>query len=231
MKEEQGKLCILACETLTSELESVMKTSGSALPVFMVESGKHLLPDRLRESIQYELDGIPAAYGTVLLLFGFCGNAMVGVKTGEHRAVLPKAADCIPIFLGSRKIRNGYGARRYFFTEGYRRAESHPVSDYARLVERYSESKARAIMCEMLQYYEHLSIIETGVFDVDEVIEAITGLSKATGVPEDVLPGDLRLIRMLIEGDWPDDEFLVLEPGSEITLHDAMAFQSVSQIG
>jgi hypothetical protein len=156
---------------------------------------------------------------------------MVGVKTGDRRAVLPKAADCIPIFLGSKAIRNEYGARRYFFTEGYLQAESNPVSDYAHLTERYGEIRARAIMCEMLQYYEHLSIIDTGVFDVDGLKEIITDLSKATGVPVDILPGDLRLIRMLIEGDWPEDEFLVLEPGSEITLHDAMSFQSVSQIG
>jgi hypothetical protein len=208
-----------------------METSGSKLPVFMVESGKHLVPDRLRESIQNGLDDLSAEYGTVLLLFGFCGNAMVGVKTGERRVVLPKTADCIPLFLGSREIRNGYGARRYFFTEGYLRAESNPASDYAHLVERYGESNARAIIREMLSHYEYLSIIDTGVFDVAGVKGSITELSKATDVPVDVLPGNLRLIRMLIEGDWPGDKFLVLEPDSEITLRDAMSFQSVSQIG
>jgi hypothetical protein len=231
MKEEPWKTCILACETLKAELASVMEASGSRLPVFTVESGKHLLPDRLRESIQDGLDDIPAEYGTVLLLFGFCGNAMVGVKTGKRRVVLPKMADCIPIFLGSREVRNGYGARRYFFTEGYLMAESNPASDYAHLVERYGESRARAIIREMLSHYEYLSIIDTGVFDVAGVEEAVSDLSKATGVPVDVLPGDLRLIRMLIEGDWPDNEFLVIKPGAEITLHDAMSFQSVSQIG
>jgi hypothetical protein len=208
-----------------------MESSGSRLTVFSVESGKHLFPDKLREAIQTGLDRIPEEYRTVLLLFGFCGNAMVGVTSGARRVVLPKAADCIPIFLGSRAIRNGYGARRYFFTEGYLRAESNPVSDYEHLIGRYGGIEAREIMREMLKYYERLSIIDTGVFDVAEARTAITALSKATGIPVDVLPGDLRLIRMLIEGDWPSDEFLVIEPGAEITLTDAMSFQSVSQIG
>jgi hypothetical protein len=225
-----GKQCVLACETLKSELEFVMKTSGSELPVFWVGSGKHTLPDKLRESVQDGIDEVPAEYDTVLLLFGFCGNAMVGVRTGAHRAVLPKAADCIPLFLGSRETRNGYGVRRYFFTEGYLKAESNPASDHARLTARYGEAKARMITREMLQYYEHLSIVDTGVFDVAKASATVAELSAVTGVPVDVLPGDLRLIRMLIEGDWPDDEFFVFEPGSEITFYDVMSFQSVSQI-
>ena len=30
------------------------------------------------------------------------------------------------------------------------------------------------------------------------------------------MPGDLRLFRMLTNGEWNDDEFLVLEPGQSI---------------
>jgi hypothetical protein len=225
------KKCILACETLKPELELVMKALGADLPVFWVGSGKHVFPDQLRESIQSELDGIPAEYGTVLLLFGFCGNALVGVRTCGRRVVLPKVADCIPIFIGSREKRNEYGARRYFFTEGYLNSEANPGSDYARLVEKYGEENAALITHEMLKHYENLSIVDTGAFDVATVRDAIAKLSESAQVPVDVLPGDLRLIRMLLSGDWPDDEFFVFGPDYEITLDDSMGFQSVSQIG
>jgi hypothetical protein len=222
--------CILACETLKPELELVMRTLESDLPTYWVKSGQHVHPDQLRQSIQSELDAIPADYDTVLLLFGFCGNALVGIATGKRRIVLPKVADCIPIFLGSRETRNTYGTRRYFFTEGYLNAEFNPGSDYDRLVERYGEENAAMITREMLKHYENLSVIDTGAFDPGDVRAAITGLSEITGVPVDILPGDLRLIRMLIDGDWPEDEFFIKEPGGEITLEDSMSFQSVSQI-
>jgi hypothetical protein len=128
-------------------------------------------------------------------------------------------------------VRNSYGARRYFFTEGYLNAESNPASDHIRLTETYGEENARMITGEMLRHYEELSVIDTGAFDVDSVCSAISDLSEITGVPVDVLPGDLRLIRMLLSGDWPDDEFFVFGPDAEITLDDSMSFQSISQIG
>jgi hypothetical protein len=231
MDERSSKTCILACETLKPELEFTMDALGMALPAFWVESGKHVFPDQLRASIQGNLDGIPAEYDTVLLLFGFCGNAMVGVNTGSRRVVLPKVADCIPIFLGSREERNKYGTRRYFFTEGYFNAESNPSTEYGRIAEKYGEENARMITREMLKHYEYLSVVDTGAFDVDAITTTLADLSEMTSVPVDVLPGDLRLIKMLLTGDWPEDEFFVFESGSEITLRDSMSFQSVSQIG
>jgi hypothetical protein len=226
-----AKTCVLACETLRPELEFVMNASGAELPVWYIESGKHVFPDRLRESIQNGIEGIPPEYDTVLLLFGFFGNAMVGIRTGAFRVVLPKAADCIPLFLGSQERRNRYGARRYFFTEGYLNAESNPAADYARLVSRYGEENARMVTREMLKHYENLSIVDTGTFDVASVRDAVTELSGITGVPVEVLPGDLRLISMLLRGDWPPEEFFVFGPGSVITLDDSLSFQAVSQIG
>jgi hypothetical protein len=228
---EKEKICVLACRTLSPELELVMKAAESTLPVYYVDSGKHLCSDRLRESIQEGIDVMPSEYGTVLLLFGFCGNAMVGVKSGARQLVLPKSADCIPIFLGSQEERNRYGTRRYFFTEGYLRAEANPAADYAHLVEKYGEENARKVMREMLNHYENLSVVDTGAFDVASVESAIAGLSAITEIPVDVLPGDLRLIRMLVTGDWPPGEFFVFDPGTEITLGDSLSFQSISQVG
>jgi hypothetical protein len=231
MNAKEETTCVLACETLRPELELMMKAAGSELPVSYVESGKHVFPDQLRESIQEGIDGIAPCCDTVLLLFGFCGNAMVGVRTGARRVVLPKVADCIPIFLGSREKRNEYGTRRYFFTEGYLNAEANPAADYARMVERYGEDNAHMVIHEMLKHYESLSVVDTGAFDVAAVEAALTELSSLSGVPVDVLPGNLRLIGMLLSGDWPEDEFFVFGPGTEITLDDSMSFQSVSQVG
>jgi hypothetical protein len=99
------------------------------------------------------------------------------------------------------------------------------------MVEQYGEDNARMVVHEMLKHYENLSVVDTGAFDVASVKAALAELSSLSGVPVDVLPGDLRLIGMLLSGDWPEDEFFVFGPGAEISLDDSMCFQSVSQIG
>ncbi|MDR3224992.1 MAG: DUF1638 domain-containing protein [Clostridiales Family XIII bacterium] len=225
------KKCILACETLRPEIELVLEDAGLALPVYWIDSGQHDFTDRLREAIQGALVEIPEAYGTVLLVFGFCGNAMVGVTSGARRLVMPKAADCIPIFLGSQEVRNEYGTKRYFFTEGYFEAESNTAKGYQDLVAKYGEDNARMVMREMLKHYENLSVVDTGAFDVSYVEDGLAELSEVTGVPVDVIPGNLRLIRMLITGDWPSEEFFIFEPGSKVTLEDSLSISGISQIG
>ncbi|MDR0518448.1 MAG: DUF1638 domain-containing protein [Clostridiales Family XIII bacterium] len=231
MDDALKNACVVACETLKPELELVMEAVGSKLPVYWVDSGQHDHTDRLRESICDELAGIPDEYGTVLLVFGFCGNAMVGVEPGARRLVMPKAADCIPLFLGSQKARDGYGTKRYFFTEGYLDAESNSASDYRALVEKYGEEKARMVTREMLKHYEYLTVVDTGAFDVSGVKDGIAELSEVTGVPVDVISGNLRLLRMLVTGDWPREDFFVFEPGSSITLDDSLSIGGLSQVG
>jgi hypothetical protein len=230
MDDKFSKQCVLACETLRPEIEMVMKETGAELPVYWIESGQHDFTDRLRESIQDALAEIPAEYGTVLLVFGFCGNAMVGVVPGERRLVMPKAADCIPIFLGSQKVRDSYGARRYFFTEGYLDSESNMASEFKDMVKKYGDDNARMITCEMLKHYESLSVVDTGAFDISYVKEGIAELADITGIPVDVIPGDLRLIHMLITGEWPPEEFFIFEPGTDITLEDSLGIGGISQV-
>ncbi|MDR0598302.1 MAG: DUF1638 domain-containing protein, partial [Treponema sp.] len=89
---------IVACKTLAPELELAMQRRGVDIPVTFTESGKHAWPDKLRECIQESIDSVPEGK-TILLVFGFCGNSMVGVQSRSHTLVMPRVADCIPIFL------------------------------------------------------------------------------------------------------------------------------------
>ncbi|MDR2343149.1 MAG: DUF1638 domain-containing protein [Spirochaetaceae bacterium] len=220
---EQGHdTCIIACETLKQELLAAMEKRGCGCPVTWVDSGKHAWPDKLRVSVQGAIDGVPPSYKTVLLLFGFCGNAMVDIEARNHRLVMPKAADCIPLFIGSRKGREAYGARTYFFTEGYLNSGGSTVSDAPRIYERYGEKKGLYILKKMLGHYKDFAVIDTGVFDVDAVKARVEDFAEPLGIPVKLIPGSLSLIEGLLSGDWQEDAFLVLEPGGKITLDDSI---------
>ena len=52
----------------------------------------HLRPELLRHELQKALDQ-ESGHGTVLLGFGLCGMAAVGLSSGESRLVIPRVDD------------------------------------------------------------------------------------------------------------------------------------------
>jgi hypothetical protein len=222
MKREHNT-CIVACETLKQELLAVLERRIRDYPVTWIDAGKHTWPAKLHVSVQEAIDDIPPSYETVLLLFGFCGNALVDIEARNHRLVMPRAADCIPLFIGSREERETYGTRTYFFTEGYLNSGGSAVSDASRIYGRYGEEDGLFIMKKMLGHYQDFAVVNTGVFDVDAVKARVEDFAKPLEIPVKLIPGSLRIIDALVAGDWPDDEFLVLESGGKITFEDSLA--------
>jgi hypothetical protein len=207
---------IVACRTLEPELKLVMGRRGIALPIAFVESGKHAWPDKLRDCIQESVDSVPEGK-TILLVFGFCGNSMVGVKSRSHTLVLPRVADCIPLFLGSRETRDAYGIYTYFYTKGYLESESNIVTDYERVLKKYGEKRSLRVVREMMAHYKNIAVVDTGAFDPAEVTKKVEPLAELIDVPVSVVPGNLRVIDALLAGDWNDDEFLIIPEDSEVS--------------
>ncbi|MDR2796051.1 MAG: DUF1638 domain-containing protein [Spirochaetaceae bacterium] len=214
--------CIIACETLRQELLAVMEHRGCAYPVVWIDAGKHAHPEKLRISVQQAIDNVPPSYKTILILFGFCGNAFVDMEARRHSLVLPRVADCIPIFIGSRKERESYGSGTYFFTEGYINSGGSIVSDTARFYRSYGEKRGLSILKRMMGHYKDFAVIDTGTFDVAEVRARVEDFAGLLNIPVKVIPGSLRIIDALLAGGWQDDEFLVVEPGGRITFEDSI---------
>jgi hypothetical protein len=214
---------IVACETLKQELESVMRNKDCAYPVVWVDSGKHAWPDKLRVSVQEAIDGIPPSCKTILILFGFCGNAMVGVEARNHRLVLPKAADCIPLFIGSRAERDAYGTGTYFFTEGYINSGGSIATDTSQVCQRYGEKRGLSILKKMLENYKYFAVIDTGTFNVADVKIKVDNFAKLVEIPVKVIPGNLRIIEALVAGSWKEEEFFIFEPGEKISFEDSLS--------
>jgi len=116
---------ILACNTIRDELEKIAAETNCPHNFVWVESGLHLVPDSLRRRLQEELDKIDGV-SRVLLAFGFCGNAVVGLKSGGYQLVIPKVDDCITLLLGSKENKDSYSRQGgvYFLTKGWLEGEA-----------------------------------------------------------------------------------------------------------
>ena len=159
---------------------------------------------------------------TALMAFGFCGNSMVGLHTQRARLILPRVADCIPLFLGSVERREQMGGKTYFFTEGYLQGERNIATEYEHAVERYDPETAAWLMQELLKHYEKFTVIDTGTFEVESVTRRINPVAELLEMSVETVPGDLGLFCELLRGPWPDERFLTVEPGGSITLEDSL---------
>jgi hypothetical protein len=219
---------IVACETLKQELELVMRNRNCSWPVIWIDSARHAWPEKLRAAIQEAIMSLPPSC-TVLLLFGFCGNAVVGIEAGTHTLILPRVADCIPLFIGSREEREAYGTDTYFFTEGYINSGGSVASDSSKVIERYGEKRGLSILKKMLGHYRSFAVIDTGTFNVNTVRARVEHFANQIEIPVRVIPGNLRIIETLLSGNWQAGDFLTVSSGTVISFEDSLSAGKAQQ--
>lgn len=231
-------LKLIACNVFMREACACIAQTPHVVDVEFTELGEHAHSATLREIIQGKIDEAdrsPKNYDAILVLFGLCGNATVGLKARNTRLVIPRAHDCCTILLGSReKYRQhfeknpsqpfsstGYLERgNYFLRVGEDGVAEVEMGDsYAAYVEMYGEEAAKMIWESM---HPQRAEKEKAVFiDLPETAhlgkaEAFRAKAEEQALDFVRLEGSLRLIRGLLFGEWPAEEYLVVEPGQEV---------------
>lgn len=233
------KLKCLSCEALTRLAYLCAAQSPHIVDVELFRIGLHNKPLDLRAQLQTQIDAVAEQdYDAIVLAYGLCGQATAGLTARDIPVVLPRAHDCITLFLGSRaryKEQFEDHPGTYWYVQDYieRRESAGTVlslggagmddnleSVYDEYVEKYGQDNADYLMEVMgawQSHYQRAVYIDMGVGD-GKAVEAHTQDEAARrGWTFERLAGNLVLIRRLLEGDWEND-FLVLEPGQQITM-------------
>jgi hypothetical protein len=198
----------------------------------VLDFGLHINPQQLKETLQQTIDARPGGEN-ILLGYGLCSNALVGVVSRDHRLVVPQTDDCIALFLGSRRehlrrLREEPGT--YFLTKGWVEAADHPYFEYVRLRERYGEERAMRVTKMMLANYTRVALINTGNYRLDEYRAFAQNMAELFDLKFEELPGSNRLLLKMLKGEW-DVEFIVAEPGQPISLGDFLREESEAESG
>ncbi len=209
---------IIACATVAEEL---LHLGVEEERLKVLDFGLHIFPDRLREALKEEIDSIPGD-GDILLGYGLCSNALLGLSSASHRLVAPRVDDCIALFLGSRaehRRRLSEEPGTYFLTKGWVEAADLPYHEYLRMVERFGEERARRLSRVMLANYTRVMLIDTGNYRVEEYREFARRMADLFELGYEEVRGSNRMLTGLLDGAW-GEEFVVLEPGREFALAD-----------
>jgi len=95
----------IACDALARPVYLGAAHSPHVVDVVLERFGLHSTPEKLRQILQTHLHAADQAghYDAVALAYGLCGKAIHGLQAGSLPVVVPRAHDCITLFLGARE--------------------------------------------------------------------------------------------------------------------------------
>lgn len=234
------RLQLIVCDMLMLPVEHLAAESPHEIVVTDLSASLHVEPVPLRDRIQAEIDRIEAedpAADAILLGYGLCGGATAGLVARSKPLVLPRAHDCVTIFLGSRERylqEQAEAPGTYWFTEdnikrgnafmgwllGSSERGEGVRATYEEYVEKYGQENADYLMealGEWQQHYERGAFLETGLAADTVALDQAREETAKRGWRFETILSDLTLIARLLEGEW-NEAFVVVQPGQSLAM-------------
>ncbi len=230
---------LISCEVFTRELCRAVSESPHEVDLQFLPKGLHDLgAQAMVEEVQRTLDDVnESLYDAILFGYGMCNNGLVGIRARHIPLVVPRAHDCITIFLGSRdryleEFNRAPGT--YYLTTGWveRGSSTHATlpsqlslntqtgldRSFEEFVEEFGEEEAEYLwdmLGRQTAHYERLVFIEMGVEPDDSAEVEARRRADKNGLAFEKLRGSMTILERLVRGEW-DDDFLVVNPGNAI---------------
>ena len=232
------RLKLIACEILFREFCAAVARSPHRIDLEFLPKGLHDIGKvGMQARLQEAIDAVDQdKYDAILLGYALCSNGLVGLAPRRVPLVVPRAHDCITLFLGDKDRYLRYFQSHpgvYFKTSGwiergneleqYRPESIQQKSgmswSYEELVAKYGEDNARFLydqLCDMTRNYSQYTFIRMGIEPDDRFERHARDEASARGWKFEILEGDMRLVDHLVGGRWDAEQFLVVQPGERI---------------
>jgi len=210
---------VVACATV---IEEMLPLLPDGMTYKILDFGLHLTPDKLRDKLQETIDAARTEVDTVILGYGLCSMAVVGLRATDCTLIVPRVDDCIAIFLGSAaayKAELNKEPGTYYLTKGWIEGNDTPFEEHKRLVKQYGPERADRMTNLMLKHYTRLAFIDTGRHEQERYREYTCRAAVQFNLRYEEIPGSTVLIKKMLYGPW-DDDFVIARPGRTISYAD-----------
>jgi len=232
------RLKCIGCDVLARPIYLCAARSPHVVDVTLFRRGLHSDPPDLRTWLQTEIDATGPNFDAIVMAYGLCGGATAGLMARDIPIVVPRAHDCITVFLGSRAR---YQAEftghpgTYWYVQDYLErddgnggallgagtgSDDELKTQYEEYVAKYGKDNADYLM-EALgswqSHYDRAVLIDMGVADATRAEARARDEATRRGWTFELMAGQLDLVRRLLDGEW-DDDYLVLQPGQRLAM-------------
>ncbi len=224
------RLQFIVCKVMRREAYYCAARSPNEVDVVLIAQGLHDEPDKLRAAVRdalgrtEDLQGLK--YDALLLGYGLCSNGIAGLSA-EIPVVVPRGHDCMTLLLGSKeKYKEYFESHRgvYWYSGGWIETKSMPGRDrYEKTLteyeQKYGKDNAQYLMEQeqnWMKEYEWATYIDWGFANAEKEKEYTRQCAEYLGWKYDEVKGDSGLMRRLVDGQWNEEEFLVVKPGERI---------------
>lgn len=230
---EKKRIGLIACEIFFREIAYYAARGPQVIDAVFLPKGLHDLGgDKMRETIQAEIDKMQEKdYSRIIFGYALCNNGIVGLTGRRFSLVAPRAHDCIAVFMGSRKRYQDYffaNTGTYFHTTGwlergtpedhYFDAQLGPSQSLEDFIVKYGEENGRYLhqILDPEKNYHKILYITLPLSGLPDYRDLSRKMAKDKGWEWEEMVGDGGLLEQLIEGPYPERDFLVVEPGQMI---------------
>ncbi len=253
---ESKQVHVIACGVLAIDLRAVAEKLGVTVTWEFFEGALHERPGELRRRLQAAIDRASAGAGgnagpregghagpplrRIAIGYGVCGRGTVGLRARGIPLAIPRAQDCIALFLGSdaayrREFWRVPGT--YYISAGWHEEKVQPrtqrrakVKQERRanldaLAAKHGEENARAIaefLSSWQRNYKRAAFIDTGAGGRSRYAAHAQAMAREFGWRYEELPGSTALLEKLLAAEETTDEILVVPP-EHATVFDALS--------
>lgn len=207
---------VIACHTLSDELNLAYALTNCTYPVIWIDSEYHSDPNKLRKKLQETVDSVKDA-DNLLFAYGCCGNGLVGIHASTANLIIPKTEDCISMVMSKPGEKYERVKETYFLTKGWIESSKSISKEFENALKKYGFKKTKMIFEIMLKNYKYLMLIDTGAYNVAEYIPKAEEIARMTSLKLVLEKGDIWFLIKLLKGPY-DEDFCVVKKGEKVTV-------------
>lgn len=227
---KQMRLHYIVCKVLQREAYYCAAKSKNVVDITIMPQGLHNEPAKLTTEVQeklkitHDVQGRP--YDAAILGYALCSNGIVGLKA-DIPIIVPRGHDCMTILLGSKeKYKDYFDSHRgiYWYSPGWIESNLMPSQERYELTlkeytEKYGKDNAEYLMeaeQTWLKEYAWATFIDWPMFENQKNKDYTKTCADFLKWSYDEVKGDPSYIQRLLNGQWDNQEFLVVKPGQRI---------------
>lgn len=236
---------LIACKLLQRELSAVAVGSEHYTDITFIRQELHSTPEMLRQALQAEIDAVEsgqdlhsAVYDpkhpqakeldAILLGYGLCSNAVVGLHSRSVPLVIPRAHDCTALLMGSKEAYRSYFnavkgtsfLSRGWMDHGFDLEQRDMEQLRQMYMEQYEDEDAVEYLLDIARQsmanYRAITCIFWPEIPDGGLEEAGRGLAAENGWEYRRYDGNSSLLREMLSGEWDEEKFLVVQPGQVV---------------